>query len=189
MSMMRDSYQARPIMDSPALPALADGPSEAPAVAGPEAIALLEQKQELIDFLEAEVERLSQPIPNELEERVLFLEKLLSGVDDSPIPMHAPVLQELQKKSQGKRYVGHLAVSEGGVQEVAYDGKGPTPTLAKQPQVRYASVGAVPMQGPVAFPAQTLTPMMAAPAGYQLASSAAIPALPTRTAVPRGVYA
>merc|ERR1719379_2747954 len=158
-----------PIMDSPALPALADGPSEpAPAAPGPEAVALLEQKQELIDFLEAEVERLSQPIPNELEERVAFLEKLLSGVDDSPVPVHAPIIQELQKKAQGKRYVGHLAQADGGSQEVAYDGKGPMPTLAKQPQVRYASASAVPMQGPVAFkmaPAKAYAPVMAASAG------------------------
>merc|ERR1719460_2799878 len=121
------------IMDSPSLPAISDGrvdgPSEKP-MSGPEAVALLEQKQELIDFLEAEVERLSQPIPNELEERVAFLEKLLSGVDDSSVPVHAPIMQELQKKNQGKRYVGHLAQSEGGVQEVAYDGMGRMPTLA-----------------------------------------------------------
>merc|ERR1712118_239171 len=130
----------------------------------------------------------SQPIPNELEERVAFLEKLLSGVDDSPVPVHAPIIQELQKKHQGKRYVGHLAQAEGGIQEAAYDGKGPMPTLAKQPQVRYASVGAVPLQ-PYAFPTQTIAPMMAASAGYPLASSAALPALPTRTAVPSGVYA
>merc|ERR1719159_520398 len=106
MPYVQEPYQAR-IMDSPPLPALADGPSEQP-VAGPQAAALLEQKQELIDFLEAEVERLSQPIPNELAERVAFLEKLLSGVDDSSLPVHAPIIQELQQKHQGKRYVGHL---------------------------------------------------------------------------------
>merc|ERR1719191_944850 len=159
-------------MDSPALPALADGNVDGQidkgqkGMSGPEAVALLEQKQELIDFLEAEVDRLSQPIPNELEERVAFLEKLLSGVDDSPVPVHAPIIQELQKKHQGKRYVGHLAQSEGGVQEAAYDGKGPMPTLAKQPQVRYASVGAIPMQGPYTLPVQTIPPMMSASAGY-----------------------
>merc|ERR1719460_718933 len=126
-------------MDSPSLPAISDGrvdgPSEKP-LSGPEAVALLEQKQELIDFLEAEVERLSQPIPNELEERVAFLEKLLSGVDDSALPVHAPIIQELQQKHHGKRYVGHLQQSNAGTQEVAYDGKGPAgqPTLAKQPQ-------------------------------------------------------
>merc|ERR1719379_3274768 len=130
-------------MDSPALPALADGPSEpAPAAPGPEAIALLEQKQELIDFLEAEVQRLSQPIPNELEERVAFLEKLLAGAEDGLVPVHAPIIQELQQKAQGKRYVGHLSQAEAGAQDTAFDGKGPMPTLSKQPQVRYASVGA-----------------------------------------------
>merc|ERR1719487_1348190 len=165
-------------MDSPAPLALADGKADGQSerpMSGPEAAALLEQKQELIDFLEAEVERLSQPIPNELEERVAFLEKLLSGVDDSPLPVHAPVMQELQKKAQGKRYVGHLTQAEGGNQEVAYDGKGPMPTLAKQPQVRYASMSAMPMQGPVAFPTQTFSPMMAPSAGYPIASSTAIP--------------
>merc|ERR1719487_2944857 len=162
-------------MDSPAPLALADGKADGQSeqpLSGPEAVALLEQKQELIDFLEAEVERLSQPIPNELEERVAFLEKLLAGVEDASVPVHAPIMQELQQKNQGKRYVGHLAQSDGGTQEVAYDGKGPMPTLAKQPQVRYASVGAVPMQGPVAFTPQMYTPMMAPSAGYQLASSA-----------------
>merc|ERR1719191_2459599 len=117
-------------MDSPALPALADGNVDGQidkgqkGMSGPEAAALLEQKQELIDFLEAEVERLSQPIPNELEERVVFLEKLLSGVDDSPVPVHAPIMQELQQKNQGKGYVGHLAQGDAGSQEVAYDGAG-----------------------------------------------------------------
>merc|ERR1719238_1939712 len=177
-------------MDSPALPALADGPSEpAPAAPGPEAVALLEQKQELIDFLEAEVERLSQPVPNELEERVAFLEKLLSGAEDGLVPVHAPVIQELQQKAQGKRYVGHLSQAEAGAQDAAFDGKGPMPTLSKQPQ-NYQPM-------PMAY-----QPMHMASAGYPMASSVmgmdrgiamgmsgAFPALPTRPVVPSGVYA
>lgn len=194
---------------------LEGGPSEASA-AGPEAIALLEQKQELIDFLEAEVERLSQPVPNELEERVAFLEKLLSGAEDGLVPVHAPVIQELQQKAQGKRYVGHLSQAEAGAQDAAFDGKGPMPTLSKQPQVRYASVGATenvappmqPMQQPMMQPMQqpmmpmAYQPMHMASAGYPMASSVmgmdrgiamgmsgAFPALPTRPVVPSGVYA
>jgi len=195
---------------------LEGGPSEASA-AGPEAIALLEQKQELIDFLEAEVQRLSQPIPNELEERVAFLEKLLAGAEDGLVPVHAPIIQELQQKAQGKRYVGHLSQAEAGAQDTAFDGKGPMPTLSKQPQVRYASVGATENVAPPMQPMQPMMPaqpqnyqpmpmayqpMHMASAGYPMASSVmgmdrgiamgmsgGFPALPTRPVVPSGVYA
>lgn len=94
-----------------------------------------EAKDELIAFLEAEVERLSQPISHELVDRVEFLERLLSGVsNEKPLPVHAPRLSELQKDVTEAKYIGHLSIGQTAPQEIP--GNDLKPPMPFQPQVQ-----------------------------------------------------